>query len=221
MILSMSIKIEKDEVFWKVLNCAIELETKRGHQKWSITELSKRSGITRSLIYYYFGRSRLDILFAAAKIIGSEVFGLTQEKLKDWSLNRMVEAVAYNHRLNQRYPHLLSFYLTHRGRDSEIGEALRSYESQYFHKIQNLLPDHAPAQIEALWCLTFGLVVAPNLCGADRSLVVDVLKSFTQVEFKPAAYNRDRPILSAVPAPSPSVPENPHDEPQRASPAHE
>ena len=53
---------DKDETYWKILDAVIALEIRRGHQKWTISELSRLSGITRTLIYYYFGKSKLEIL---------------------------------------------------------------------------------------------------------------------------------------------------------------
>jgi len=56
--MSNSNSLTKDDTFWKVLNTAIILDFNRGHLRWSMSELSRSSGITRSLIYYYFYKIR-------------------------------------------------------------------------------------------------------------------------------------------------------------------
>ena len=76
----MELKTKKDEAFWKILNAAIELDYKKGHLKWTMTELSRRSGVTRSLIYYYFGRQKAAILKEAVKIVGEEFVGLNERR---------------------------------------------------------------------------------------------------------------------------------------------
>ena len=50
--------LSKDETFWSVLYSAIELDFKRGHLRGTMSELSRMSNVTRSLIYYYFGKSK-------------------------------------------------------------------------------------------------------------------------------------------------------------------
>ena len=44
---------DKEKVYFAVCSAILKLEIEKGHLKWSITDISKVSEITRSLIYYY------------------------------------------------------------------------------------------------------------------------------------------------------------------------
>lgn len=48
----------KEEVYFLVCNAILKLEVSKGHLKWTISEVSRISKITRSLIYYYFGKEK-------------------------------------------------------------------------------------------------------------------------------------------------------------------
>jgi len=153
----------KDEVFWKILNTAILLDFRKGHQQWTLSELSRSSGITRSLIYYYFGKSRAEILEEAVKVLGEEFFGLTPEKLTLWAKGKISDSVLLTRKAMESSPPLGAFYFVHRTRSTTIGASIRRLENQYFKKISQFFPDLSDDQVKAIFGLLFGLVFAPDL----------------------------------------------------------
>ncbi len=154
---------KKDAFYWKTLNKAIELDFKKGHLKWSMSDLSRSSGVTRSLIYYYFGRSRMDIINEAVKLIGDDLLGLNSERIKLVQEKGMTCSILQSKEKLMMSPHLLSFYAHHRIRNTEIGKTLLNYEDSYFKKIKTLFPQKSFEEIELTWGIIFGLTVCPRI----------------------------------------------------------
>lgn len=48
----------KEEVYFKICNAVLKLEVVKGNLAQKISDISKESGVTRSLIYYYFGKEK-------------------------------------------------------------------------------------------------------------------------------------------------------------------
>ena len=129
-------KKTRDETFWKVLNAALDLDFRKGHLKWTMSELSRKSSITRSLIYYHFGRSKAAILQEAVRVIGEQVIGVDPERLELWRTGNWNASVMHSRELMETSPSLLNFYLLHRSRPTEIGESLRGLETRYKRKLK-------------------------------------------------------------------------------------
>jgi AcrR family transcriptional regulator len=155
--------LEKDEIYWKVLKAAMVLDYKRGHQKWTMAELARQSGVKRPLIYYYFGKSRLDILLAAVKVLGEECFGLSNGRIELWRTGRVNESVKASRAVVQEHKDLAGFYFLHRAKDNPVGDALRHLEKKYAQKIEKFFPTLSKSQQQQLGAFFFGLVFAPDL----------------------------------------------------------
>lgn len=172
----MELKTKKDEAFWKILNAAIELDYKKGHLKWTMTELSRRSGVTRSLIYYYFGRQKAAILKEAVKIVGEEFVGLNERRMKMWKDGKFFESLKESHDLYQQAPYLATFYLNSRTMSNEIGESLKGIEKEFLKRIKQFLPNLNESQVRAIFSVYFGAVFSPYSDDLVLKDVVRVLK---------------------------------------------
>jgi AcrR family transcriptional regulator len=139
------------------------LDFRKGHQRWTISDLSRSSGITRSLIYYYFGKSREKILLEAVKALGEEFFGLTNERLMLWKQGKISESVLLSRKFIQSNPDLAAFYLLHRAKDSTIGETLRELEKKHHQKLMSFFKGSSEASNRARAGLLFGLVFAAGI----------------------------------------------------------
>lgn len=153
---------KKEEIYWSVLNAAILLDFRRGHLRWSMSELSRMSKVTRSLIYYYFGKSKESILLEAVKMIGEEFFGLNPARLKLWSQGRIAESVIETRRLVEKSPNMSAFYSVYRNDDSKFGESIQSLEKEYKQKLKKFFKG-SDSSIESIFGLFMGLVVAPGM----------------------------------------------------------
>jgi len=151
----------KDETYWKILRGALELDFKKGHQRWTISELSRVSGVTRSLIYYYFGKSRESLLTEAVRLIGEELFGLSTERLKLWEAGRGEESIRASRRMALEQPFLLGFYFSNRFRPSAVGREIRELEKKHLARLRRLSPK-PPEQLRQQMYSIFGEVLCPH-----------------------------------------------------------
>ena len=153
----------KDEKYWRLLSGACSLDVQRGHLAWSLSELSRTASVTRSLIYHYFGGSKLDILLAAVDIIGQDIIGLSEDRLQLWSANRIADSILATRAILQRVPELLTFYYLRRAADDVIGRRLRELERAQRQKIQQHLSHLSEAEVEAIYAMLMGLSIAPDI----------------------------------------------------------
>lgn len=166
---------QKDDIYWRILNSAVALDMRQGHQKWTMTQLSKSSRVSRTLIYYYFGKSKLGILNEAVSLFGAEFAGETAERLALWKEGRMTETFLKSRELLKMVPALTPFYLMNRAQATELGEAIRKKESAFRKKLAAFFPERSPADVEALFAVFWGLVFAPDLSDSAVRRCVDLL----------------------------------------------
>lgn len=165
--------IKKNDTFWLVLNCAITLDFERGHQRWTISDLSRKSRVTRSLIYYYLGKSRSQILIEAIKLIGNEIFGFHEREQNMWREGKITESIIAASEIINKYPHLGAFYFTHRLRSSEIGRLIQSMEKEYLNKLRIFFPDAEQGHLMALFAMFVGFTLIPNIKQESMQLLVE------------------------------------------------
>lgn len=169
----------KDETFWQILNSALELEFRKGHLKWTMTELSRKSGVTRSLIYYYFGREKMDIMQAAVNIIGEEFVGLNDKRMQLWSQGQFKESLMQARDFYDKAPFLCAFVLNYRDKPNSIGEALVKIEKGFIDKIKQFAPKASQAQVNTLYALYFGICFSPYV-GEEE---IEIFAHFVQDVF--------------------------------------
>lgn len=153
----------KDEIYWKTLNCALDLEVKKGHLKWTLSELSRQSGVTRSLIYYYFGRSRMEILEHAVLMMGQDLIGLSEDRTQMWKERRWADSLNAARRASENAPNICIFYLSHRGKSNPISHKLQDLEKSFYQRIQQVSPELSREMCNTLFALYFGITFAPNV----------------------------------------------------------
>jgi len=153
----------KDKVYWRILNSAILLDIRWGHLKWSITQLAQSAKVTRSLIYYYFGRSKADILLHAVKLIGMEFAGGTEKRHSFWAEGRLADSFNASRKMIAQTPALIPFYDINRDRDTEIGQLIREHEKAFRNKIKRYFPDLSSADVNSAMALFVGIVFSNQL----------------------------------------------------------
>lgn len=173
-------KRDRDQTFWKVLNAALDLDFRKGHLKWTMSELSRKSGITRSLIYYHFGRSKIAILQEAVRVIGEQLIGVDAERMEQWRTGDWTKALIRSRQLTHESPSLINFYFLHRGRPTEIGESLRQLEGEYYKKLAVLFPDLDKMAHQAMFAFFWGVTFAPDVEQAAIEIAVKSLKALTR-----------------------------------------
>jgi AcrR family transcriptional regulator len=153
----------KDETYWKILNCALDLEVKKGHLKWTLSELSRHSGVTRSLIYYYFGRSHQRILEDAVSIMGQELIGLNDSRSKMWKERRWHESLTLARHTYEKAPNMCLFYMSHRNKANSIGIKLKELEKSFIQKIKKFKPELSHEMCNTIFAIFFGITFSPHV----------------------------------------------------------
>lgn len=166
----------KDEKYLRILNQAVRLDVAKGHLKWTIAELARASGVTRPLIYHYFGKSKDDLIGAALDLISEDLFGLSDERLKMWRKGQLLESVKATRDLLEEAPHLRQFYFHWRDKPSKIQAHLVYSEKRYLKKLQELRPGLSTSDARVLFGVFLGLVIAPELEDASLDKFLRQLK---------------------------------------------
>lgn len=156
-------KATKDEIFWKILKAALSLDSKKGYLKWTIADLSRACHVPRPSIYYYFGKSKKDILLSAVHILGEECFGLSPQRVQLWNEGKMLDSVARSRDFLQEHHELIAFYFSQRAKEHEVGEALRHLEKKYHEKFKLFFASKQSSGQQQAAALLFGLVFMPGL----------------------------------------------------------
>jgi len=153
----------KDANYLKILDAVVRLEVSRGHLRWKMAELSRLSGVQRTLVYYYFGKSKELILQEALKTIGDEFFGLSTERVQMWREGRMKESILRTRELLKTAPYVAQFFFHWRHQPSAVQESLKRLEKRYQGKIKEHFPAISKDDAEAIYAVFFGLVLVPDL----------------------------------------------------------
>tara|TARA_B100001971_G_C18267956_1_gene595927 strand:+ start:20477 stop:21007 length:531 start_codon:yes stop_codon:yes gene_type:complete len=168
----------KEEVYKAVLNAAVELEIQLGHLKWTYTLLARRSKISRSLIYYYFGKSKINILKEATLLFGQELSGVVEERMRYWEEGQIENGLLKTRELFKNYPYLVPFYFLYRSKENEIGELIRKYENEGHKKRRMFFPNMDEAELKALYAFHLGLVTFPGLNREDVTSACHILNRY-------------------------------------------
>lgn len=104
----------------KVLETIIELEVTKGHMKWRMSDLARTSGVTRSLLYYYFGNDIKEIFRQAVQYHVDQFFEFRLERSEKIRKGEITELIAVARRRFRRNPYYLQFYAKHRSEKNEV-----------------------------------------------------------------------------------------------------
>lgn len=165
----------KDKVYWRILNAAILLDIRWGHMKWSMTQLAAAAKVTRSLIYYYFGRNKFDILVHAVKLVGLKFAGATEERHKFWQDGKFAESFNLTREMIAQTPALVPFYDLNRDKDNEIGEVIRSHEQSFKRKIKLFFPQLDANGVDSVFALIVGIVFTNQLDEKGVATATEIL----------------------------------------------
>jgi AcrR family transcriptional regulator len=165
----------KSQVFSKVLIAALQLDQKFGHQRWTMVQLAKTSGVSRPLIYHYFGKSKIGILEEGVRLIADEI-AFSEERVKMWKRGDLESAYLGTRRFMARFPGLDAFYFAHRGEATQLGETIGAMEREFFRKLKTFFPKAAQARLEALFGLAIALTFAPRVGDEAVTELVGAMK---------------------------------------------
>lgn len=145
---------DKDLLYIQVCSTVLNLEYERGHLNWSLSDISRKSNVTRTLIYYYFGKEKEILLNEAFRFMAMYLFntGLGQKSGSvKTRLKKVLESL-------ESKPFLFHLYYQKKNEDSEIGELLRKSEQALLDYLHTLHPMFSKDQILKLYLLELGAI---------------------------------------------------------------
>ncbi len=132
---SLDIGASKEDKFFFVSLWILKLEAVKPNLKWKTTELSLRTGLSRSWIYKYFGSNQKDLLNLALKIILQDFYGESAKRTMLKEKYGTVGTIFRSRAIFQNFPEVLVFYYKNRINKNSIGETIRSEEQAFFKRL--------------------------------------------------------------------------------------
>lgn len=157
----------KAQKMFHVSACILVLEMRKGHLSWKVTELVKKTGLSRALIYQYFGSNKQKMLKDAVRIFVDHFYGFDEESL---TFSAMV-GKARQHIID--YPDAALFYQKVRMGDSELSTDFQDVELRFRKKLAKKLPNFTEHQILVIHTCIHGMVTAPFLSVEDSIKICD------------------------------------------------
>lgn len=149
-----------DQLKTKIVENIFHLEAQKGHLKWSVTQIAQAAKISRSLVYYHFGKTKIEILINCLEFIGQEFYGLTAER-QELSKASVLQSLILTNTMYKQNTSYAIFYQKWRHRPSPIQDKYLEFEKRYDQKLKENFPRATPDQRVALHAIFHGLVTAP------------------------------------------------------------
>jgi hypothetical protein len=152
----------------------IDFETSHGHLRWKISDLARRAKVSRALVYYHLGRTKIDILGKSVRIIGELYCGLSVERIELLKRGEVLECIRQSRKVLARSPASLVFYLNWRTRQgSPFQKVLIEFENRYQAKLLETFPNLSKTEATALQSFLHGLTTSPVLTEDSLRTAVD------------------------------------------------
>ncbi len=154
--------MEDDKIF-NLVNTVFAFENQKGHLKWKVSEVARATKVSKSLVYYYLGSTKEQILDAAIRIGAEEFYGLGADRMKMIQGGDLISSIKYTREIFLKNYAFSAFYVRWRMTPTEMGKKLEEYDNRYQQKLALLFPHLTDLDRLALQALFQGLVVAPTL----------------------------------------------------------
>lgn len=143
----------KEEVYFAVCNSILKFEVSKGHMKWTLSDISRDSKITRSLIYYYFGKDKKSILEESYKFISSIFFSVDADKTV--GVKARIKQVLQD---LQSMPYLFVLYYLQKNKKTEFGTLIRESEKTFLKSFKRDYPKLSDQEIQKVYLLELGAI---------------------------------------------------------------
>ncbi|MCO5141604.1 MAG: hypothetical protein M9962_00780 [Oligoflexia bacterium] len=156
----------------KISEAILGLEIKKGHLNWKITEVTKKTGLSRPIIYRYFGSNKNKMLSSAIEIFCYDFYGLVEHENLSFS-SRLIKA---KKKLQENIDPAL-FYLKWRATTSPLNEAFKKVEAKFQKKLKEQNPNLTQIELLALHTIIHGIVTAPFI---EQEEAIQLIQHFTK-----------------------------------------
>lgn len=159
-----STKPDKHETLLRLAHAVFALEVSKGHLAWKVTDLVRKSGCSRTLIYRYLGSSREEMLSSILDFFLTEFYGLSSKE----SEVVFSEQVRIGRAFIQENPEAALFYIRWRTKESKLSGTFAKVEKRFLTRLKKLFPDVSETDLIARHAVMHGLITAPFL-SADQA----------------------------------------------------
>ncbi|MEK2690236.1 TetR/AcrR family transcriptional regulator [Bdellovibrio sp. GT3] len=143
----------KEEIYFAVCNAILKMEVAKGHLQWTLSDVSRESNVTRSLIYYYFGKEKDRVLEEAYKFVISQVFNI--ERAKSVGIRERLRDVL---RDVQNMPFLFVLYYLEKNAGTQFGKMIQEAEALLLKAMKIEFPDLSEVQILEIYLKELGAI---------------------------------------------------------------
>jgi len=102
------------EKFDKLLHTVMHLEVRKGHLRWTVSELSRLTKVTRPLIYYYLGKTKIEIFKATLYILAKDFYGLSDERIAMKAKTGRLDSILATRKVAMGNADILAFFYANR-----------------------------------------------------------------------------------------------------------
>ncbi len=165
---------KKERVFFEVIHTVFRMEIVHGHLKWRVADLARSAGVSRSLVYHYLGRSKLEILLSAIELIWPEFYGLTESRQK----KGFMASVLLSKDLSRRMPFLTCFYYSWILRENTlIGKKLLQYDHEFELTMRKAFPQLDDQRFWLFRAVLHGVVTGHFLTNSQATQIIELALS--------------------------------------------
>ncbi|TNE98147.1 MAG: TetR/AcrR family transcriptional regulator [Deltaproteobacteria bacterium] len=152
----------KDETFFKICNSVMKMEVAKGHLEWRLSDIAKDADVTRSLIYYYFGKEKDLILEEAFRYMIDLFYNLERKN----SMN-IIDRLNFVLGNLKTMPWVFVLFYLQKDADNKIGELIRNAEARLLEIFQEDYPELDETAFKKLYVLQLGCVAHKGLSEQD------------------------------------------------------
>lgn len=161
----------KDEIYHSVCNAILKMEVAKGHLKWTLSDISRESKVTRSLIYYYFGKEKNTVLAEAYKFVISYFFNI--ERTKSVGINERLRRILFD---LKSMPYLFVLYYLEKNAGTEFGNMIREAEELLLKAMKKEFPHLSEQQVLEVFLKELGAIAFQLPEKQVNDLFVDYIK---------------------------------------------
>lgn len=143
----------KEEIYFAVCNAILKMEVANGHLKWTLSDISRESGITRSLIYYYFGKEKELVLEEAYKFVLAHFFDL--ERTKSMGIQDRIRIVLTD---LKSMPYLFVLYYLEKNAGTTFGKLILEAEKLLLKSMKVEFPNMSDDEILGVYLKELGAI---------------------------------------------------------------
>lgn len=163
-----------------ILTKVIALEVSKGHLKWKVSDLARLCHVSRSLVYYHFGRTKREILEKCLENLANDYYGLGTDGAEWLFDGRLTEFLLRTRKLHLKNPAIAAFYQRWRAQDSPWRDQLTKFETDFQMKIKKSFPHLSMAKVLAIHGIFHGLITAPFITDAAIAEAAKLVHNFNK-----------------------------------------